>query len=576
MFPKLLLTLLNDNTVEDIATIFYNQLKIDYEIVTKEAATGLEKSDFNGNIDFNGKPVLKVDMTSDYCFHAPKICVNNELKSKLSHKLCLKFFPLEPFTKDADISAEEKEKIMRKHSYIRYDRYVAKIKQYKKKIESDNKNINKLYLEMKKTVYNEGKFCLIRNRKELSNNIMNPTPMPVDIPPIEELNPFFDFLKKSEQVSSDNANGFVEFKRGIFYNDGRMDLCKQVVADVHINKLMDSLVDNKYIEHFLLGNNIMNTEGCNAISRFIVESVMKCKEQIKTWYLAGNRIDSEGIKMICNALIQSKTTKSLWLKRNPIGPVGAASIASLLRYNKSIEVLDLTNTGIMDDGAKYIFEALCFNTTLKYLYVGACGLEDIDYIIDYFKYIIDNDIHGLEYIYLEMNRIGNYYSKKLVSVIKDYKHMKGFVLSSNRITDCTFLDSLVDNETIVYLDLGFYKSTLDLGELPNNFSIENKEANINSIINFITHNKTVKIFSFLNTGLSEEAVEKISHSVLYNDSILLYYYEQYNTPLNRDIINRFRMTREMKRKYHITNDDIREIKHGSLIRFIDSNYRNNM
>lgn len=36
----------------------------------------------------------------------------------------------------------------------------------------------------------------------------------------------------------------VEFKRGVVYEDGRLDLCKMVVGPTHVEKLLDSLEDN--------------------------------------------------------------------------------------------------------------------------------------------------------------------------------------------------------------------------------------------------------------------------------------------------------------------------------------------
>lgn len=147
-FPKLLMTLLGFDTTDDIATIFYNQLKLDYEIINSV--------DNVTNGEDTVEPRLKIDKTSDYCFYAPRVRTKNPTMKNLAKKICFKFFPIEPFEKEADISIEEKETIMRHYSYIRYDRLLAAIRKYKKQIIKDNENINKKYLELKKTTRNSG------------------------------------------------------------------------------------------------------------------------------------------------------------------------------------------------------------------------------------------------------------------------------------------------------------------------------------------------------------------------------------------------------------------------------------
>jgi hypothetical protein len=85
----------------------------------------------------------------------------------------------------------------------------------------------------------------------------------------------------------------VEFPRGIFYSDGRMDLCKQVVGPGSISPLMDCLRHNSHIRHFLLGNNVIGHVGARAVSDFIAHN-----SKVVTWYLAGNCIDAEGVEKL--------------------------------------------------------------------------------------------------------------------------------------------------------------------------------------------------------------------------------------------------------------------------------------
>jgi hypothetical protein len=550
MFPELLLTLINDENINDIANIFYNQLIVDYDIYIKD-----DKREEITDLNKLNKPVEKIDNTSYYSYFTPYIKSKKKYMHELACLISFKLYPVDDMT----------DKVKRVHSYIRYNQYIRDIRNYKKNILVNNEKDSKTFFKRKEHIYNGATYYSLNNIDELSDNVLYPVPMPVNTAKLEELEPFFDYLKNPYDIKED----FQEFKRGIIYKDGRMDLCKQVVADVHIENLMNSLEGNDMVTHFLLGNNVISDKGSESIANFL----NKKNDKIKTWYLAGNRIDSNGIKLITESLINNTHVDSLWLKRNPIMTEGAFHIANLLKSNTSIKVLDLHNTGILDEGAKYIFDSLKTNTTLKHLYLGACGLKNIDYIIDYFTHLIKHDIHGIEYIYLDMNRLGNKWADKLVSVIKDYKHIKGLVMSSNRITECSYiLDTLSNNKSILYLDIGFYKSTLDMGELPNNLSTENLSKNVDSIVNFIRTNDTVKVFSILNTGLNEDNIGRIIESYDKNNNIIQFYYEQFNYDLGKYK----KIAKDISSRNNTLNEDAKFIKHGKLINFIDSNYRNKM
>ena len=77
--------------------------------------------------------------------------------------------------------------------------------------------------------------------------------MPVEVAPLDELTPFFTYLKQGKAA----AEECVEFVRGAYYNDGRIDMCKQVVGSDWISELVDSVKSNANVKHFLLGNNIV-------------------------------------------------------------------------------------------------------------------------------------------------------------------------------------------------------------------------------------------------------------------------------------------------------------------------------
>jgi len=239
---------------------------------------------------------------------------------------------------------------------------------------------------------------------DMPDAIINPVPMPVDVAPLQELLPFFDFLRSNQPII-DRENESLSFMRGTFFNDGRMDLCKQVVGPPWITDLMDSLVNNQHIKHFLLGNNIVDLAGAKAIADFISHPH---QSQIETWYLAGNRIDAQGIELISKALQNEQHCKALWLKRNPLKAKGAKHLGQLLAQNQCLEILDLHNTGLLDDGIAYLFDGLKDNRSLDLLYIDANGISSrgAQSIADYFSHLAKLNEPGISSLFCGINRLG--------------------------------------------------------------------------------------------------------------------------------------------------------------------------
>ena len=238
--------------------------------------------------------------------------------------------------------------------------------------------------------HNRGNWCCLRNRP-LSNKVSDPTAMKVEEAPLEELEPFFTFLDSDKKII---ATEFIReeycktFCRGAVYEDGRMDLCKQVVGPSWISNLMRSLVPNTQIKHFLLGNNIIGPNGGKAIKEFLLNP--NKKPHIETWYLAGNDLNDDAISDIVDGLVNDPDVKYLWLKRNPIKANGIQHITRLLKSNSNIEVLDLHNTAVFDEGLEYLIEGLKSNTSVKLLYLDANNItsKSIDHLTDYYEYLI--------------------------------------------------------------------------------------------------------------------------------------------------------------------------------------------
>jgi len=502
---------------------------------------------------------LTEQVVSDCAINCPRHGGSIDKKYKLAHLIAFKLFPKEA----------EKDK---KWAYVKYSKLISllslRFKTHIEKIAREQEELKKVQK------YNRKNFCTLKN-KPLSKQILEPTPMEVSVAPLSELEPFFDFMKSNKQVDEE----YQQFVRGTMFKDGRLDMCKQVVGSPYIGNLMDSIKNNDNVQHFLMGNNVTGREGSKNISEFIKS---KHNSKIETWYLAGSEFGPDDIKLISDALKNDNDCKALWLKRNPIMSEGCKYLGEMLEHNKNIKILDLHNCGILNEGCKYLFKSLTKNSSLKNLYLDANGIDQngIDCICEYFDYLVSNNIEGITSLWLSMNRLCDEGVIKLSNSLKNYRFLKRIDLGSNRIENFganILFENLVDLPKLKMFGVGWYKSTADMGELPNNIS------DVAMLCKFIESNKSCKVINLQNNNLSIENLESILNSLNHNNNIVYIYYEQYGLDIPKHIHQGFRniFEQNIKINYNVdcqyfVSNILRYIKHTNRVKHIDSIYRNKM
>jgi diketogulonate reductase-like aldo/keto reductase len=370
-----------------------------------------------------------------------------------------------------------------------------------------------------KKMYSKSSSCSL-------NRILFPEAMPVEISDPSSFNPLITHLLKNEETKEPHT-----FIKGTVFPDGRLDLCKQVTGYKSIKNICDAVAQNDHIKHFLLGNNIafdedkVNGAGC-------LGNLMKTSE-IETWYLAGNCITPDCAKIIAESLYCNQYTKALWLKRNPIGP-GTKHLNKMLNNNNVLELLDLHNCGLRDNGCELLFDGLQ-NTSLKHLYLDANDIHELKPISDY----IMNGTSNIETLYLSLNPIDSKTLQTFFKTIAGNPTIKRLCLSSCGIDDTyDFTDLYLPN--LIMIDLGMYKSTSDLGLKSNRLT----DASIPQL---------------------KELVEK--HQNL--QFISLYGTEMYDTSWVRDNVQIWNGQRSIYSKEFIS----RYLKQPQMVYNIDSIYR---
>lgn len=273
-----------------------------------------------------------------------------------------------------------------------------------------------------------------------------------------------DYVKKNE-LPLENA---LEFGNCTIHPDGRFDSCYEGYNG-SVFEITDALAKNDKIKHFLYSYNYMGRSGCYAISELL--SDQKSISNISTWCLSGNSIDEKGIEVLVDGLIKNFNVEKLWLDCNPLGSSGASSIKKLLQSCVQIETLCLSNTALFNKGVKRVIDGLqqC-NSPLRNLYMSANGIASAKAFVTYYNSLVDENRHGVDSLWLDMNRLTDAEAIPLIYTLGKYKFMKRLYLGYNMLTSesaraCYF--AFRSHTNIEVLDFGGHKPFETVYEIPN-------------------------------------------------------------------------------------------------------------
>lgn len=308
--------------------------------------------------------------------------------------------------------------------------------------------------------------------RPVSSAVAYPQAMPVEVAPLAELRPFFDFLAAPDGWFEADDAGPLTFPRGTYFPDQRMDLCKQVVGPDHVGRLADALVAQAEcdvahpVRHFLLGNNV----ACDGDDPVAAAELARVAEHvsIETWYLAGNGIGPRAMAIIAQALVEAPETRALWLKRNPLGPAGARVLGRMLARHRGLELLDLHNTGLFDEGVAAMVEG-SRDLSLRHLYLSANALTQ-EAVRALGTRLGERTLVSL---YLSMNRLGAKGLAALVELLEcgllDGLERLDLGAVGLEADDLRGLGRVLARRCprLRFLDLGTYRATRDLGEEAN-------------------------------------------------------------------------------------------------------------
>ena len=305
------------------------------------------------------------------------------------------------------------------------------------------------------------------------------------------------FSESCEGVIQDGAKPVpvnIRFKHGTVNSDGRLDLCKQGFRNAFSECCEAVIGDNQsgvagksaLIKHYLIGNNRIAEDGdtLGEGERRVVALVrmIKHRPDIVTWYLAGNSLDERHIRCVAEALEETRA-KNIWFKMNPV-KTGAYHLGKLLMRNPHIELLDLFNCGLCNQGLAAFSRGLADEaaanpayaySNLRHLYISINAIDstfDLQRALDY--------LPKLESLFIGMNPLGDKGLREMAGIIEAAScrvALKRLNLGSMGLTDGALchVERIVNCcPKLVSLELDSYKSTNYFDQKHNRFDVGNE------------------------------------------------------------------------------------------------------
>lgn len=364
----------------------------------------------------------------------------------------------------------------------------------------------------------KGHCCVLKSKQRdplTSPQIRFPEAMPVSAAPEKDVDVYMNLLASGgnpdtpgvlpwpakDHSGLETPHGTLFFSSAGGPIDGRSDFCKQSDSPEHFSKLCEAvrrgwrvpLPDGETIQrwqaeskppvldgrvrHFLIGNNVSLSGSIEPLLGMLDDRAV----QLETLYVAGNRINSQNLALICQHLMDHPTMRALWLKRNPLAigldgqrnVSGFRALGRLIASNDRLRVLDLDNTSLLEDGLIALIKGFGSQSCgVRHLYLNANGL-DLAAAAMLADVLLPKMPH-LRTLYLGINGLGAEGCSLIVnSCAQHLPKLRSLSLASNAWGSKDpnvlrrFLDSCARIGSLKSLDLGCYKSTRDLGCQPN-------------------------------------------------------------------------------------------------------------
>ena len=154
-----------------------------------------------------------------------------------------------------------------------------------------------------------------------------------------------------------------------------------------------------------------------------------------------NSIDDKEIKSIVNYIKENNSPiKTLILKNNKITSEGSVSIVDLIKFSKTLKVLDLSYNELKSEGVKKICNGIIVSNStscLEQLFLN--GNKCNDYCADdIFNLLVNNNVKKLKLLSLSVNFFSNKGIDKILSCLRKNNYLEQLCLGENKIDSKAF------------------------------------------------------------------------------------------------------------------------------------------
>ena len=324
-----------------------------------------------------------------------------------------------------------------------------------KALESNN-TMEKLIFEFSKLNESSAKFLFKFLKKNNSLRSINFSRIEFEE---EAYNQLIQNLNKNKSLKKINFEGFnFNFKKVFYIKNPKLETIKFLwdknKEEKGVEYLLKSLKKISALKKFSLINYSLNNEEKKSLCSFL-----RNKISLKTLVFIMNDFGVDGMKFLCETLIQNNSVESIKFSELKCEEVKIFSqhlnqissltnlgfpfseieeedikfISERIKQNDSLKKIDFSfNDKIKDNGIKYLSEALIQNCSLKELI-----LEDVKMGNQGIKYLCQSLEHNrsLQRIDLSENEIGDKGMKYLCQILVHNNSLKDLNLSNNHFTD---------------------------------------------------------------------------------------------------------------------------------------------
>jgi Ran GTPase-activating protein (RanGAP) involved in mRNA processing and transport len=306
--------------------------------------------------------------------------------------------------------------------------------------------------------------------------------------------------KINEKGAKIIANALVNNKNIIF-----IDLSDTIISNVGLDEFSNALINNTTVESINL-HNLHGRSGAwpfpndlslgNGMKK--IAEMLKINKTLKIINLSNNEITNDNVIILADALKENETLTHLNIGINKIGAKGVIEIADAIRKNKktAIKYLDMTKMGIRSfgiPGTRAITEMIKNNSSLKTLI-------------------------------LRMNSISYGESELLSQVLENNETLTSLDLSENSIDFLKISKALITNKTLSSLNISKinpfgYKGWKQFGEMIGinktlikiNLSYNKIDDPIFTFLaSWLKNNKKIEFLNLSYNNIGKEGIDAIS------------------------------------------------------------------